>query len=197
MKTAFLNSFKQPGGWSGSELAVGSKKKFNWLLALFGFYLLFVYPFYAYGMGYGLRLIGLWVSPLVLLPIGAPIVRWLFQDVPPKTACLWPRNAQREFIREYQVTLISVTAVWTISIVAFLQCIEFMQYGLGDQWNPFTREIRLTKGGPYDGYGVVQLWMFASGFFAISGMIWWPMYAFFEWLTMTKRTQLEGAAEHA
>lgn len=84
--------------------------------------------------------------------------------------------------------------IWVVLTVVFLLCVEFMRFGLGDQWNPFTREIRITKGGPFSGYAIIDWAMLVSGFLAISGLAWWPISVFFEWLSMKKRIDLAGAS---
>jgi hypothetical protein len=148
------------------------------LLLLLGF---LGFPF-AYGTDFAWRFHAIWLSVAgiaVLIPASRHL---LLGGVPAKTACAWPRNRKTDSVRRYLVTVVTVTVVWLTSVAVFLQSVMTMQYGLGADWNPFTRAIRITKGGPYAEYGFIELIMFLSGFLAITGLIWWPMYVFFEWL---------------
>lgn len=197
MRGAFQALTARPGGWTVDELRTKPRPPVG-LGHVCGFLLIFVFPYFRYGIGYGIRLnILLFLPPILVFLATSVLMKWVFENLPPTSACVWPRNPRRDAIRKYQETLIIVSMVWLLSIAAFLLCIEFMQYGLGDQWNPFTREIRITKGGPLDGFGIIDMAMFVSGFFAISGLVWWPMYVFFEWLLMKKQAEQGKGLGHA
>ena len=196
MTGAFHALLAQPGGWKVAELRTAPLYPFG-PMAICGFLLIFVGPFLLYGVDYGVRLKVLLLTPILLILATALLRNWIFQDVPPNSACVWPRNAAKDSVRKYQDTITTVSMVWGVTTVVFLLCVEFMRFGLGDQWNPFTRDIRLTNGGPFREYGIIEMAMFCSGFFAITGLLWWPMYVFFEWLSIRKCTQPEGVAPHA
>jgi hypothetical protein len=149
------------------------------------------------GFGFAWRVHSLWVIALGFLFVGWVLRNAMLKGVPAKTACAWPSNPDGDKWRSYIDLMVTVTVVWLMSLAIFVQCVMTMQYGMGDEWNPFTRSIRLTKGGPYSGYGLVQMIMFVSGFFAVTGFLWWPMYAFFEWLGYSKRIVARESGTHA
>lgn len=196
MRRALQALIAQPGGWTVDDLRTKPPPPFG-LMHVCGVLLIFAVPFSMYGVGYGLRFSILWLTPFLLVLMTAIFRRWFFEDVPPNSACIWPRNARRDSVRQYQHTLITVSMVWVVLTVVFLLCVEFMRFGLGDQWNPLAREIRITKGGPFGGYGIVNWAVCVSGFFAITGLVWWPMYAFFEWLSVEQRAGQDQRATHA
>lgn len=191
----------QPGEWRLNELSPTPKwvtrqqapKPGTGWVVLIG---LCVLPFLG-GVGFGVRFGLLWIVPGLCLFFSIALSRWSFLGVPVGAACLWPRDDRKDAVRAYQAVLLKVSTAWLIALALFALSVEFMHYGLGDQWNPFTREIRITKDGPYWEYAPIDLLMIASGFFAITGLLWWPMYAVFEWLSVSKTIRHGRAASHA
>lgn len=154
------------------------------------------FPF-AYGADFAWRFHALWLI-VVGFAVTAPAMRnLLLSGVPANTACAWPINRNNDSVRRYLDTAVKVTYVWLTSAAVFLQSALTMQHGLGADWNPFTRAIRITKGGPYTEYGFVEMIMFVSGFLAITGLVWWPMYMLFEWLETRKPNSEQGATANA
>jgi hypothetical protein len=149
------------------------------------------------GFGFAWRLHSLWVIALCFLFVSWAMRKALLNGLPAKTACAWPINPKGDEWRKYIDLMITVTVVWLMSLAIFAQCVMTMKYGLGDDWNPFTTSFRIPKNGPLSQYGYIEMVMFVSGFFAMTGFLWWPMYAFFEWLDYSKRTAVAGASAHA
>lgn len=155
------------------------------LLFAFVLVIFLAFPF-SYGVAFASRFHSLWFIALIFACLAPVMRRMVLGRVPANRACRWPKNERDDRRRQYQDLVIKVTLIWLMSLAVFLQTVMTMRYGLGDDWNPFTRATRITKGGSYAEYGFIQIVMFISGFFAITGFIWWPMYLFFEWLEMRR-----------
>jgi hypothetical protein len=140
----------------------------------------------AYGMDFALRLYLLFLLPLFCLIPAALLRPVLLHGLPANHACAWPMDRKSDLIRRYLGTVFAVSTYWLMSIAIFLNSALMMRRGMGDQWNPLTRTIRLTKTGPYSEYGFVEMVLILSGVFAITGLLWWPMVVFFEWLETRK-----------
>jgi len=123
--------------------------------------------------------------------------RRLFGDVPAESACLFPKNETGDLKRRYVELLIKVTAFWVAAILVFLSCALSMQLGMDQQWNPFTRTIGVESGDFLKIYEIVEFFLFISGFFAVSGFLWWPMYALLEWLELRSKTGTARGTAHA
>jgi hypothetical protein len=123
--------------------------------------------------------------------------RRLFGDVPAGSACLFPKNETGDLKRRYVELLIKVTAFWLTAVLVFLSCVLSMQLGMGQQWNPFTRTIEFESGDFLKLYELINFFLFVSGFFAISGLLWWPMFVMLEWLELRSKTGMARGATHA
>ncbi len=93
--------------------------------------------------------------------------------------------------------MLTASTYWLMSILVFVNFALMMKSGMGDQWNAFTRTIRIVKGGPYSEYAPIEMFMFISGFFAITGLVWLPMIVFFEWLVTRKQSFDQGEVANA
>jgi hypothetical protein len=178
--------------WEGWERAktVGA---FLTCLILFG-----LVPLFAYGLEFTLLSWAIFVLiPLAGLFGWAFLHRFAFKKISPRASCVYPRDDRRDLWRRYGELFLQVTIIWMTFVGIFLTCIYTMKLGMGDQWNPFTRTIRLTKSGPFSEYGLHELAMFVSGFFALTGLVWWPMIVFFEWLTTRGRVHKMRGMAHA
>lgn len=118
----------------------------------------------------------------------------IFGDIPAVSACLFPRQEARDIWRAYLELVLFVSAVWLGTSLIFGMAVLVLKNGLGNDWNVFTRSFRMVKGGPYYEYTLFDGTMLTSGFLAITGLVWWPMYVFFERLEAKRRIRaLEGA----
>jgi hypothetical protein len=142
------------------------------------------------GLEFALRFYLLLLLPLICWLPASFVRPRLLQGLPADNACAWPMDLHWDRMRSYIGTVLTVSTYWLMSGTVFLQCVLMMQSGMGDQWNPLTRTIHLTKGGPYSEYAFIEMALFVSGFFAITGLVWWPMIVFFEWLG-TRKTMVE------
>jgi hypothetical protein len=152
--------------------------------------------------GHGLSYFVLTWSIFALIPIAglfswAFLHRLAFKKTSPRASCVYPRDDARDLWRRYGEVVLKATLFWLTFVGIFLTCCYSMKSGMGDQWNPFTRTIRLTKSGPFSEYNGHQIALFVSGFFALSGLIWWPMIVFFEWLTTRGRVHKMRGMAHA
>lgn len=135
------------------------------------------------GIEYALWTYLLYALPLLCyLPI-AFLRPYLLNGLPADFACAWPKNLRLGRIRSYVGLMVSISSFWLMSCAVFVASCLMMRSGLADQWNPLTRTIHLPKNGLYSEYTFIDFVMIASGFFALTGLLWMPMYAFFEWLT--------------
>ncbi len=133
----------------------------------------------------------LMVATLIGSPLAVRLLsRLLFGKVPLTEACLWPADPVRDEQRGYWALMLRLAAVWLAASLVFFDSIWALRTGLGDQWSPFTRTIHVTKSGPYSEYVIFDIALFVSGFFFLSGFVWFPMYAFFERLTMSGRVSI-------
>lgn len=153
----------------------------------------------AYGFGWDFA----WKFYLLflLLPLSfapAAVLRpHLLRGLPSNNACAWPRDLRSDRFRSYLGTVLTASTYWLMSILVFANIALMMKSGMGDQWNAFTRTIRIVKGGPYSEYAPIEMFMFISGFFAITGLVWLPMIVFFEWLVTRKQSFDQGEVANA
>jgi hypothetical protein len=137
------------------------------------------------------------VLPVVRFFVMSALRRRLFGDVPPNSACLFPKNEVGDSRRKYVELVIKVTAFWLTTILVFSLCILSLWLAMGQQWNMFTRTIELESGDFLKIYEMVDFFLLVSGFFAISGLLWWPMFVPFEWLGLRSKTGKMRGLTHA
>ncbi|MCB6177559.1 hypothetical protein LHP98_05370 [Rhodobacter sp. Har01] len=152
---------------------------------------------YGDGLDFALRFYLLFLLPFLCFIPAAVVRPYLLCGLPANHACAWPKDLNGDRMRSHLGTVLSASTYWLMSIVVFLHCAQTLRSGMGDQWNPFTRTIRMGKGGPYSEYVPIEMFMLISGFFAITGLLWWPMIVFFEWLETRKPDSEQGGGANA
>lgn len=122
----------------------------------------------------------------------------IFGPIPARQACIFPRNEVRDIKRRYADLVLTLSVLWVFSIVIFAYSVFVMKDGLGDRWNTFARPFKLTDHGTDGYFQFIECFMLPSGFFAVSGLVWWPMYVFFEWLDARQRIRgIDGTGRSA
>lgn len=206
MKRMLQRLRQRPGGWSYAFGQVPKEGMPEWqprsgfpdqnpsFAFAIGFAIFGVIPTILSGVTYTLCLWSIFVFiPVAGLYVSRMVRSFTFRDLPAKSACRFPRNEADDLWRSYRETVLIATAIWLTLAVLCLTCVATMRAGLGDEWNAFTRTIQMTKGGPYSEYFIIELAMFISGAIALTGLVWWPLTIFFEWLTTRERVRhLQG-----
>lgn len=204
--------FCDPGGWprfskadlerSPEEvvrlalLQEKNKPKHPWEgLLLFGLFLV-LFPLVE-ALEFALRLYLLFLLPLICWVPASFLRPFFWHGLPANNACAWPMDLHWDKMRSYLGTVLAASTYWLMSIAIFLHCALTMRSGMGDQWNPLTRTIKIQKGGPFSEYVFFEMAMILSGVFAVTGLVWWPMIVFFEWLEARKKTGKQGVQAHA
>ena len=205
---AFHYLYLKPGGWpysagnppkEGQAIPVYPKREpLTWYAAIAAFLLFIVFPL-SYGFGYAWRFYLVLALPLLCLLPARALRHLMFADVPAVEACLLPKNQTLDLRRTYKELILSVSSVWFSAAIVLLHSILSLKSGMGEQWNPFTRTIHVTKTGPFSEYFIFEWAMFVSGLIAITGLLWWPMYVLFEWLDAKKKIKSlsQGVAQNA
>lgn len=139
----------------------------------------------------------IFILPVIFLLAMWAMRRRFFGDTPAVNACLFPKDESRDLSRRYGDLLLMVSTVWLTAIVVFFVCLLAMQLGMGEQWNPFTRTVKLESGDFLKIYELVEVFLFGGGFLAFSGLVWWPMYVFFEWLELRSKLRNPVASTNA
>ena len=99
----------------------------------------------------------------------------------------------------YRRILVKVTSVWLSSAVVLVYSIYVSKSGLGSDWLPFARFAHIGKSHPLYLYTLFDGPIIIAGFLFISGIVWMPMYYFFEGLVVKQKTAsiLKGETAHA
>jgi hypothetical protein len=95
--------------------------------------------------------------------------------------------------------LVTVTATWISSGVICAYLAFVLKFGIGADWLPLVRAKSIPKGDPLRGYAMMDGIFLIAGFLFLSGLIWLPMYYFFEGLAAKQKiaTILKRGETHA
>ncbi|MDO8983645.1 hypothetical protein [Cypionkella sp.] len=146
----------------------------------------------AFGLDYVWKLMLLLGVPFIFLFVLSSIRAWTFGPVPAKVACLYPRDEVEDCRRRYKDLMLGLSMFWLHAVIMVLFCNWVLEGVLGEDYVFFEFHPSLQKRGSQSEYSLFQAVMAIEGAIALSGLLWLPMYAFFERLEMQKSIRSLG-----
>ena len=146
----------------------------------------------AFGGDYSWKMILLMAIPFLFLFAWSKIRVWAFGTVPAKVACLYPRDEIEDCRRRYKDLMLGLSMFWLHAVIIVLFCNWILEGVLGEDYVFFEFHPSLQKRGSQSEYSLFQAVISIEGAIALSGLMWLPMYAFFERIEMQKRIRSLG-----
>lgn len=90
----------------------------------------------------------------------------------------------------YWGLMTKLTLYWMSFCLVALYSYIALRLGFGGDWFPFSRTEHIGKSHPLYGYTLFDGTLLISGFLAITGIIWLPMYFLFEGIETKKKLKI-------
>jgi hypothetical protein len=105
-------------------------------------------------------------------------------------------DLQSDVIRSrHKLLMFQLTSFWFGCCIMVSYSIFFLKLGLKEQWFIFTRTEFIGKHHPLFMWTIFDQTLLYSGFFALTGLLWLPMYFFFEGLEVKRKIKLLEAGQ--
>jgi hypothetical protein len=107
-------------------------------------------------------------------------------------------NMQSNIIRSrYWLMMFQLSSFWVGCCLLIGYSIFFLRWAMPNQWLIFTRSFTIGKDHPFAIWVIFDFTLLISGFFVVSGLIWLPMFIFFEGLAVKRKIRLLASGQPA